>query len=323
MRWCLLLSMALVLAACQPSGTPEKEWSLSPQGLYCGAFSPDRRWLLAATSGQGIGLWPLPPEQQTYQWDHGEDEATLATACGFSADGRFALTADRDQLVLWSTRSGEALRYWSVPSRVHALTLTANGRYALLGLASGEAALFDIQNGGVLRVFSHSDDVIAVALATDGRRALTGSDDYSARLWNLDTGEELQRWELRAPVGTVALSSNGNLAFTSSRFSGGLLWDTASGERLWQLPDRASRLKRGRHYSSARLLGAQRLLTGTGDREVQLWDWGSQRELHRWLLPQHHWVRPEGGAVLDLLETDTGAILALASDGYTYRLGKP
>lgn len=314
-----LLLMALLISGCDTPKPPSAQWQYGSRGLSCGAFSGDGQWVLAGDIDRGAGLWPLRDETIRYRWNHRDSETTVMTACGFAADAALALTASGEELALWNTLDGRALRYWQVPSAVHDLALTAGGRYALLGLASGEAALFDIQNGGVLRVFTHDDDVIAVALSADGQRALTGSDDYSARLWDVNSGKLLQRWEHKAPVFTVALSADGQTAFTSARYDGGRLWNTTSGRLQWQLPDFKASLKRGQNYAAARILDQSTLLTGTGDRRVQQWDISRKQQQKSWQLPEHQILRHTSATVLDL-ERVNQKVYALASDGYTYLL---
>lgn len=317
----------LLLAACRPDGFTTEVQLLARSGLSCGDFSQPATTgqpplMLAAESQQGIGLWRYGDSEPLYRWNHRDDAPTIATACGLAGRARLALTASGDELVLWSTLDGRALRYWSAPATIHDLAISANGRYALLGLASGEAALFDIQQGGVMRVFPHEAAVTAVALSADDRLALTGSNDYSAKLWDLQNGQLLQQWQHQAPVSALAFSPDGQWVFTSARYDGGRVWEAASGALHWQLPASAASLKRGYRHTAARWSSNHRLLTASTDRRVQGWDRQQQRRLTNWQLPGRHPLRPGRATVLELAAAEAGAVYALTSDGYGYRIAE-
>ncbi len=315
-----LLTLLLLLGACTDRGIAER-WEYASFGLSCGALTHDARWALVGDTQHGGSLWGVAEHSRRFNWNHRSGEQTVFTACGFSPEGGFALTASRDSLVLWSTVTGNALTFWAAPAEVHDLALSADGNFALLALGDSRAVLFDVKNGGVLRSFNHDDRVLAIALSGDGELVITGSEDFTARIWEVQSGRERHRWRHQAPVTTVAISEDGRRSFSAARYEAAALRDTDSGDTLWTLPQRGSALRRGQTFSSAQFVGAEGwLATGTSDRQVVLWDVDGQRRLGRWQVPRRDPVRPTSAAILALAMDTERRLFALGSNGFNHRL---
>ncbi|MCR8922222.1 hypothetical protein NO559_05530 [Dasania sp. GY-MA-18] len=314
-----LLLAALLLSACDNSKTPEHSVEVAVKGLYSGAISQDGKLSVIGSIHHGGSLWRSSQNERLFNWNHKQGEYSNIIASGFSPEGDFALTADHQTMVLWSTQNGQALTFWTAPSQVHDIALTNNGNFAFLGLHDDSAVLFDVKRGGIKRSFYHRNRVTAVALSDDGKMALTGSDDNDAKLWDVSNGQALFTWTHADEVVTVALSPAGDKAFTVAKYDKAALWDTRSGKLLGELPLRASSLRRGQAFTAASFSSdGKQLLTGSSDRKVQLWDVNTLKPLASWTVPKRDPVKPTSASIVAVgFSATSGKYLALASNGFS------
>lgn len=322
-----LLTLVVIgscLAACGGGSAPEKSWEVAVKGTYSAAISDDGKLGIVGSITHGASLWKVPEGERLFSWNHKQGEYTNIVACGFSPEGRFALTADSHTMVLWSTETGKALTYWTAPSEVLSVDLTPNGNYALLGLGDFTAVVFDVKRGGIERTFHHENRVRSVSLSNDGQRVLTGSEDQTATLWNLQSEEALFSWQHEAEVVLVALSPAGDKALTVAKYDKAVIWNTQTGEALGELPLRASAIKRGQAFTSAAFSqDGTLLLTGNSDQTVQLWDTNSLQQLEHWQVPKRDAWKPTSAAIAAVgFSERKNRYYAIASNGFIHQLSR-
>ncbi len=254
------------------------------------AFSPDGHQVLAACAGvpgpKRIGLW----DTETGQLVRYFSERVGVTSVAFSPDGRRVISGN----------SGFVYKYdrWVLdPQR------------CLL-------RLWDVETGREIRQFKgHSGPVNSVAFAPDGRYVLSGSggrhggdgvfvetDDNTVRLWDAETGRELCRFNPGQRVASVAFTPDGRFIV-----SGG--GDGPPDLRLWELPEPLRRTAapqtsakgalavpeilnevrrfEGSHASAITCIAistdGRRLLSGSNDATVRLWDVETAEEIRPFL----------------------------------------
>lgn len=318
----VLLLIAALLAGCGSGSNPDKTWEVASKGSYSAALSANGDQAIVGSITHGGSLWDNRKRERLYNWNHMQGEQSNIIASGFSPEGLFALTADHQTMVLWSTESGRALTFWTAPNEVMSVALTPNGNYALLGLEDYSAVLFDVKRGGVQRSFYHTDRVRSVALSADGKLAISGSEDQTAKLWEVQTGKELHSWSHNDEVVTVALSANGSRALSVAKYDNAVIWDTATGRRVGKLPLQATAIRRGQAFTAARFSNdGRQLLTGNSDRLVQLWDVASLKELARWTVPKRDPWKPTSASIAAVSFSDQSKrYYAIASNGFGHRL---
>lgn len=318
----ILLLSSLLLAACNDGAKPEQSWESAVKGSYSAALSNDSQFSLIGSITHGGSLWSNRNKERLFNWNHQKGETTNIIASGFSPDGRYALTADHQTMVLWDTRNGAALTFWTAPNEVMSIDLTPDGNYALLGLEDYSAVLFDVKNGGIQRTFYHQDRVRSVALSGDGKLAISGSEDETAKLWDTNSGKEIYSWQHEDEVVTVAIDDSGRRALSVAKYDKAVIWDTTTGKAIGKLPLRPTAIKRGQTFTSARFSAdGSQLLTGNSDRLVQLWDANKLVEIQRWTLPKRDPWKPTSAAVLAVSFANTSnTYYAIASNGFSHRL---
>jgi WD40 repeat protein len=318
------LPLLLLLTACDNGITPSQSLEVANTGSYSASLSTDGKLSVIGSINNGGSLWSVDKKARLFNWNHKQGEYSNIIASGFSPNGQYALTADHQTLVLWDTSTGAALTYWTAPNEVMSIDLSPDGNYALLGLEDYSAVLFDVKNGGIERTFYHNDRVRSVALSANGELAISGSEDQTAKLWDMQTSKELFSWQHGDEVVTVAISDQGDKAFSVAKYDKAVIWDTSSGKAIGELPLRPSAIKRGQSFTSARFSANGRLLlTGNSDRQVQLWDTSTLKELAHWTLPKRDPWKPTSASVLAVsFSNTTKQYYAVASNGYIHRLNR-
>lgn len=178
------------------------------------AFSPDGRWIAVAVGGpqSSVKVWPAA----------GGTAVTLDTArltygpqpLSFSSDSQWLASFSKgDAVVIWSTRSWQRERRWTLPGTGRALAFAPQGSRVAIA-ADGEAAIWDA-NGSV-RVAPlrspGSSQATQIAWSPDGNRIVTSADDGVLQFWNASNGQHLaslyavastQDWLLVASDGRI------------------------------------------------------------------------------------------------------------------------
>jgi WD40 repeat protein len=284
---------------------------LASQGAYSGAIDDLGTSAVVGSYLHGGSFWNLNKNARDFNWNHRQGYLTEILYSDVSADGRYAITANYFNLVLWDTTTGKSVWFWSAPAKIEAVALSADGQFALLGLADNSALLFDIQNGGLLREFSHQGPVVSVALNTAAGIALTGSEDTTARLWNTRTGDLIREFKFSNQVPLVALSPSGQKALLVPANETAELWNLNARKKIATLKTANFRLYSGR------FIGETRLLVGTTHRNIFEFDATNGKKIKTWKLGTEGKQAFKSAIVLDI-GWRQGQLLAIGSNGYLY-----
>jgi WD40 repeat protein len=302
--------MVILVAGCLPE-KPSQKWQVAANGAYSGSVGPQGQGLVVGSFQHGGSYWDVPTNARLYNWNHRDGFLTEILYSDISANGRFALTANYYNLVLWRTSDGAPVWFWSAPARIESADLSADGRFALLGLDSNKAVLFDVQNGGVLREFEHEGPVTSVAMNVATGIALTGSEDRTARLWNLRTAELIRQFEYRNQVSLVALSDSGNSALMAPANEPAELWNLPARRKIRDLKTAKFRLY------SAQFVGDSRLIAGTTHRNIFEFDVSTGEKTQTWQIGTEGGQAFKSAIVLDIGWRGS-QLLAIGSNGYLY-----
>lgn len=290
-----------------PAGSVE----LAAQGVYAGALSSNSELAVIGSLNHGASLWRNTDHERLFNWNHQPEEFSALVAARFSADGSRAVTSEPRTLVVWDTRNGAAIAYWTTPAKVRDVALAPSGRQVLMGLDDHSAVLFDTERGNHLQTFLHEAAVASVAISNNGEWALTGSEDESAAVWQLPSGREVQRLAHDNPVTLVALSATGRYAFSAAQGRQLTVWEAASGTPLHTLSERNTGAT-----SAGFSADESQLLIGYVNHRVELWDVASGRLLQTWNTPARNPWHPTGAAIIAVeFSSTTNTYFAIAGDG--------
>ncbi len=309
----LMLVMLLTLTACSNKGHELKRWIHEETGSYGAAFSPDGRYLLTGAIGGFGRVWDVKSNKVLYSVQHEDNNEGGIIAAAFSADDRFLVTAEQQSIARWQVKDGHLLGYWKWPG-VRDVAISANGRYALIGMEKKEAIYFDMQDGKMVYVFPHHEKINSVALSRDGRFALTGSDDWHASLWDLKSGKFIWAKNLKYKISVVALSDDGKLAFANAFVGQSRIFKT---DKKGSLVSQLAVKSRGMTIVSADFSDDGKLLaTGRASRGIDIWDVNSGKDLKSWLPEVRQKVQPDAATILALnISADKRQLLSESSTG--------
>ncbi|MCP5162113.1 MAG: hypothetical protein H6999_00185 [Hahellaceae bacterium] len=306
------LLAGVLLSGCSDGKGPIQSFQYASQGLLSGDISADGRFALIGSVHHGGSLWDVAKKERLYNWNHEAGVYSSVRAVGISGDSKRAVTAVEDGIALWDIGSGKNLTFWKAPARVSALKVSADGRYALLGLYNHRAVYFDLVTGQQVHEFKHQAEVRGVDISADGKRAITGSDDQTAMVWSLETGELIQAFNHRNQIKTVALSPDGHQAFTTAQREDSVIWDVESGKPRVKLPNRYTNFTTARFSENGR-----QLLLGNFQGQLELLDVSSGKSLAKWKAKPR---KAYGGSVSKAVVAVSfgakpGRVMALTSDG--------
>jgi WD40 repeat protein len=309
----LLLLSIVTFIGCSKPGKELKRWLHEDTGSYSAVISDDNRYLLTGSIGGYGRVWDVNQGKVLYSVQHEENDEGGIIAADFSADSKYLVTIEQQSIARWRVSNGKLVGYWSWPD-LRDVAISANGRYALIGMKANQAIYFDMQQGKMVYVFPHHEKINSVALSRDGRFALTGSDDWHASLWSLDTGKHIWAKNMEYKIAHVELSDDGKLAFANASVGKARIYSTNKEGTLVSELDIKSR---GMTVVSADFSDDGSLLaTGRASKGIDIWDINTGKLLKTWLPEVKHLVQPDSATILDLkISADNSQLLSESSAG--------
>ncbi|MDZ7932133.1 hypothetical protein [Rhodococcus sp. NPDC076796] len=260
--------------------TPVMLSDMDVTGVQSLSFSPDGRFLLVGTEGEGLPL--LDVAEPTLPRTIGElSQPGSPSATEFSPDGRFLVTAGAGRAMrLWdATRLAgisvaQAVPLIDIPSdgstyTWRQLAFSPDGTTLIAGTTGREVLRWAVDATGGLTslpaLTGFTSYVNDVAFSRDGALIAAVSSDNSTKVWNADSGT----LQLTLP-GPIAV---GSLAFSPDRSS----IVTASGDgitRIWPIPGPVLPDAGDTVFQNATDASGTRLLVGAGRNAAGtvLWD---------------------------------------------------
>ncbi len=303
----------MMISGCADKGQQLEQWLHEDTGSYGATISTDNKYLLTGSIGGYGRVWDVKKNKVIYSVQHEENNEGGLTAAAFSANGQYLVTIEQQSIARWSVSDGRLVGYWSWPD-LRDVDISANGRYALIGMKLNQAIYFDMQAGKMVYVFPHHEKITSVSLSSDGRFALTGSDDWHASLWNLADGEHIWSKNLKYKISKVELSDDGDFAMANAYVGQTKIFSTDSkGMLVSQLDVK----KRGMTVVSADFSDDGRVLaTGRAAKGIDIWDVKTGESLKSWLPEVKHKVQPDSATILDLnISSDKKTLLSESSTG--------
>ena len=306
------LGLALACSACTPAADrPLANLRVAAQGIYAGAIDTSGEQALVGSLNHGASLWRLSDGERVFDWRHSADDYAEIVAAAFSDNGRFVVTTEPRNLILWDALTGEALGYWGSPGAILDAAALPDGRTVLIGMDDHSALLFDAVDGGYLATLQHEGSVYCVTIDRDAQVALTASEDHTAALWSLPDGTLLHRLQADNPVRQAALASDASLAFTATQAGTLVLWDAHSGTLQHQLDINRRGVTRARFVADDR-----QLLVGYANGEIEIWNTATGKLLRELTVPLRNPYRATGNAIAALgYDSNKRRVLAMVGDG--------
>ncbi len=312
----LIAGLFCSLTSCladKPVSTSE----LAVQGAYTASLTQKGEFALVGSIRHGGSLWSLKAlkkRERLFNWNHRSGNYTAFRATALSRDGRFGLTADDYQLVVWDVTTGESLGFWNTEGKILSVCLSDEGPFALIGLDNYEALYIDVRQGIIVKRLYHDSAVLSVDITGDGGLGISGSSNGLAYVWALRQGKEIRKWEHDQRVKLVALSRDGNKGFTYGQGNVGNIWDIRKNKTLFKIE------RNNVIITAARFdVKAKHFFVGDSMGTTQLWDITKGKLIKKWRAPKKNFWKPEGVIIHDVsYGKKKGTYFSVASNGLLY-----
>ena len=153
-------------------------------------------------------------------------------ALQISADGRYVLASNQQDLVWWDLRREEAmLTLKGHGDRVTSLCLAKDGRTAYSGSYDKTIRTWDMKSGECIRVIQENEEVKSLCLADDGKFLFSAGDDTVIKVWETVKGNCVGRLEgHKQPVTSLSMSSDSSYLLSGDSGGTVIAWSLD-----WQL----------------------------------------------------------------------------------------
>ncbi|MFO0964618.1 MAG: serine/threonine-protein kinase [Gemmataceae bacterium] len=209
---------------------------------------------------------------------------------------------DHGRINLWDL-STTTVKQFAYGTGVSALVFSSDGKFVFGGGLDCCVQLWDVETGKKKHHLGrHAGFVMGVDINQDGTVGASASWDGTARLWDLVDGKSLQ--ELRGhtnKVWCVKFCPDGQSVVSTGEDKTVRVWSVRTGIETGRMDLPSGGL-------SLAFSGTDKLLSGSGDGTVLLWDWRTRTKLatlprlpgvtckdwraSRWMVRIMSWVRP-------------------------------
>ncbi len=188
---CLSAVVFFNLAAGVQATDSAKPATVSASSIWGLEFSPDGKWLAAATKISGhpapIVIWRV----EDWKPHVVQMEPTGGLDVAFSPDGKLLAYGTRSPRVgLIDVASGKLLRHIKALDKhkgsIYSVAFTPDGKSLLTAGSDGVIREWNPSDGSLKRTFKgHTETVHGIAVSPDGSLLLSGSYDHKSRLWDM------------------------------------------------------------------------------------------------------------------------------------------
>lgn len=268
------------------SGKEVRQLNDHPQGIGCLAFSPDSKFIAAATIGDAsLRIWEIDANKGPRVINMNQAGAATMTFA-FSADGKqLALSRGQNQeIVLLDFETGKEVRVFGRHSAaIDSLTFAKDGKLA--SKCGPVVRLWDPEKGEEIRLFrpknyhtkvkflnleTRAVPIFSTAPAIfspDDKTLAFEGNDSTLYLFDRASGKETRRFVCQGAIASASYSPDGKRILTGSHDNTMRVWDVETGKELQHIEGHFGGYAVGMYSPLGKVFA-----TGGGDHSVRFWD---------------------------------------------------
>jgi len=229
---------------------------------------------------------------------------------GISGNNDYYFTSNRLNISLYRISDGILINQWSSGTNIiNDIAISENGLLLLLGYRNGSVSTIDVVDDVFTTYKIHDLDINSVSLTRDGMKAFTGSSDKKAILWNIKTGDIISTFKHRSRVNHVDISSTGEKAFSIDAINDRFIWDLHTKSEKIELN---TSLKFLEFNDSMFTKDAEKFITGSPNRKIQLWNTTNGELLQQW---ESYKYESRNRASVLAVSINKNKVITITSDG--------
>jgi WD40 repeat protein len=285
------------------------------------AFSPNGHYMLSAAEQNSMKLWNLRTGELLKTFD-GDDSLFMSVA--YSQDGKLALSKGiSNRIKLWDIATGEPVRTFQADQRVRQIAFSSNekmisggsyglevfdiqtgnvlhtwkseegsslvsispdGRYAVLGGRRKDTKIWDESTGSVVCTFDNIERIECVSFSPDGRHVALGTGD-NLELWDISTRKRVHAFECEYGIRSVTFSPDGQYIVSGGSNYSLQLWDVSTKGLIHNFKENRKSIIERSYYTFIDQVsfspdGKYVLSASQGDNWVKLWDVSTGKLVH-------------------------------------------
>ncbi len=244
--------------------------------VYCVAFTPDGKGILAGSADGTLKLWDVESGEEIRAYP---GHAGKVASVVFSSDGNQIVTGSWDMTAkLWDAATAEVIRTFSGHTDcVEQADLSPDRTKVATASWDGTAKLWNAATGEEIRTLSgHTRTLDWAEFSPDGTKLVTAGYDGIVRLWGVETGEEIRTFSGHSgPVHSARFSRDGKKLLTASTDSTAKLWNVETGELIRTFSGHSTTV-----WSVAFSPDDTKIATGGSyERTAKVWDVATGKEI--------------------------------------------
>lgn len=242
------------------------------EALHNVAFSPDGRLLASVSTVGSVKVWSALPGRELF------NDVNIPWGLSHTLDGRLLA---HSYLPGWTdirdTRSGRLVaRVRRLNRVVMCVAFSPDGRHLATGEGFGEITIWEVATGRQSHVLrGHGHYILSLVYSRDGRRLVSGSRDTTVCIWDTKSYELVRSSKV---AGTLDISPDGRL-MVATEGAVARIWNLETGQCERELREHKDNMLWAAFSSDG-----SRMVTGSDDRALRLWDARSGERLVGWKL---------------------------------------
>jgi WD40 repeat protein len=248
------------------------------RAFYSAAFSPSGDHIISVSNDNFLRLWDVQSGKQIKSFQGNTDKVFTAM---FSPDGKYIVSsAVNNGIILLDALSGKKIKTFSGHTDfISSAVFTPDSKNIVSGSNDKTIRIWDVSSGRELQKFAvQNTGIISVSVSPDGQYIVScgfgnGESRTHMKLWSISTGKEIL--EYKGYSAETAASFSPDSKFVISRKSR----VAAAFIITKEVYDRAFHGHTDRVNSVHCSPDGKKIVTGSSDRTVRLWDFTSAKEM--------------------------------------------